>query len=138
MGDEDVQRPADIHGFSHTLCFCNRMIAPPRRKAAARMDRTGLMKASLLVLLLVVGMTLFGAPTAQAQGRLVDNSVSDTNGEPTDPEGALVILEASEYDGDFDTTIPHDEAEAASWFEALLDLLRQLGLLGEVDGENGS
>ena len=103
------------------------------------MDRTGLMKTTLLILLLVAAMTLFGAPATQAQNRTCDDVVVNTsNGEPTDPEEAVALLEGASFDTDFDTQVPTDEAEAESWFAALIDLLRQLGLIDAGDGESGS
>jgi hypothetical protein len=78
-----------------------------------------------------------GAPSADAQCRYRDPDVTTHNGEPTDPEEALSVLSAADVDTQFDTTIPENAEEADSWFAALLDLLRQLGLLGDPE-ESGS
>lgn len=53
-------------------------------------------------------------------------------GEPTDPEGALAKLTECDIDlGDhgLDRTAPTDETAYDSWLQAVMDLLRSLGLL---------
>ncbi|NNE44622.1 MAG: hypothetical protein HKN12_10465 [Gemmatimonadetes bacterium] len=50
-------------------------------------------------------------------------------GEPTDPEGVLHIIQTFEVDlDDHGLAAPSDEDDE-DWFEALVELLRDLGLL---------
>ena len=102
------------------------------------MNRPGLKTIPFLILLLIFGLTLLTPPAVEAQHRLRDPSLAATEGEPTDPEEALALLESGNYDGDFDVDEPEDDDEAATWFEALLNLLYELGLLGGASGESGS
>ena len=82
----------------------------------------------LIVLLLGLLATAAVAPTAQAQDPYRDSSTA-MDGEPTDLEGVLAAMgQASLDDDDVDTTPPAEEAEFDSWFEQLLQLLREMGL----------
>lgn len=95
------------------------------------MDRIGLRKlarvgavAALLAMLLVNG--------ASAQGRIRP----PCHGEPSDPDGAYLPLQEAHVDlSDYGLNAmpPQGEAEATSWFEALLNLLRTAGLLPPKD-----
>ena len=92
------------------------------------MARTGVRKFAFVVTLTVMMFAFLSAPaSAQIYGRF-----NCTNGEPTDPDKALLLLEES--DADLDTygltrTPPAEESEADSWLEALIRILRTLGLL---------
>jgi len=86
--------------------------------------RTRILIVLVLGLLAVVAV----APTAQAQDPY-RNTNSPIDGEPTDLEGVLAAMGQAEFDGDdVDTTPPAEEAEFDSWFEQLLQLLREMGL----------
>ena len=98
------------------------------------MRKTGLGRFLLSATLAVAFATIMAGPApAQIYGRFGPSC----SGEPTDPDGTLLILEETETD----LTVyglaaePRTEAEPESWFEILLDLLRSLGLL---NGEEGS
>jgi hypothetical protein len=82
----------------------------------------------LIVLLGLLAAFAAGAP-AQAQD-LYRNTNSLADGEPTDLEGVLSAFgEATLDDHDIDTTPPAEEADYDSWFEQLLQILREMGLL---------
>ncbi len=102
------------------------------------MNRPRLVSIPILILTLMFGLTLLGPPAAHAQNRLRDATIFNTEGEPTDPEEALALLETADLDIDFDRNVPGDCDEAATWFESLLDLLYRLGLFGESSEESGS
>lgn len=84
----------------------------------------------LLLLLLSVA---FVAPPADAQLFRV-LGVTETDGEPTDPDGALAALNATTVDlegtGLEDTTFATAEEEQA-WWDTLLKLLIDWGLVAE-------
>jgi len=82
----------------------------------------------LIVLLLGLLAAAAIAPTAQAQDPY-RYSGSTMDGEPTDLEGVLAAMgEAGLDDDDVDTTPPAEDSEFDSWFEQLLQLLREIGL----------
>ena len=82
----------------------------------------------LIVLFLGLLATAAIAPTAEAQDWYRDYS-STIDGEPTDLEDVLAAMgQAGLDDDDVDTTPPAEEAEFESWFEQLLQLLREIGL----------
>ncbi len=102
------------------------------------MNRTGLTRLTVILFLLIFGLVSVGVPTATAQHRARDGALDTTDsGEPTDPEEALSLLGRAEVDTDFDLTQPEDEEETATWFEALLNLLRELGLIAGASEESG-
>lgn len=101
------------------------------------MNRYRHLRSLLMSILLAAMLIGAGAPAVHAQCRYRDPDLTTHNGEPTDPEEALAVLTAAGADTEFDTTVPEDQEEADSWFAALLDLLRQLGLLGDPE-ESGS
>jgi hypothetical protein len=84
------------------------------------------------VLLLALLTTLFPAAGLVA----AEESKTAYDGEPTDPErileGADIEYSVLEEAGLAD--VPTEESEYAAWLEAIMDLLRSLGLLsGESD-----
>jgi hypothetical protein len=89
------------------------------------MDRIDTFKSwPRLLLVLFLGFALLVAPAAAEDGLM-------NEGEPTDPEGALVVLGALDIDLDDHGIAPQPDAgekEYDSWYEALLNLLRSLGL----------
>lgn len=98
------------------------------------MRETGIRKVLSIATLVVALAMLVVAPALAQFGRFG----TSCSGEPTDPDGTyLLLLEGTEIDlADYGLdTEPQTEAEAESWFEAFLDLLRSLGLWA---GEEGS
>lgn len=84
----------------------------------------------LLPALLALLFVLFAAVAPAAAE---DNPAWE--GEPTDPEGALSLAEHYEIDlsdHGLSGTVPRDDVD--SWFVALLDLLRALGILAPEGG----
>jgi hypothetical protein len=98
------------------------------------MHRTGHRKlAKLVALTTIVAMLLVAPASAQIWGRVW---LQCANGEPTDPDGACLLLQSAEVDLEdygMSPTVPQDEAEAQSWLEALVNLLREVGLLAPKD-----
>ena len=99
------------------------------------MKRNGTMRVAWPLLLLALTMML-AAPPAEAQlWRTL--GLTETDGEPTDPDGVLRVLnEVGITDDDLETSgissePPAAEAEESAWWDAILDLLRELGLLEE-------
>lgn len=89
------------------------------------MHRTRILIVFLLGLLAAVAV---GTP-AQAQD-LYRSTESTIDGEPTDLEGVLLTIgQATLDDNEVDTTPPAEEADYDSWFEQLLLILREMGLL---------
>lgn len=84
-------------------------------------------------LLLLLFSVVFVAPPADAQLFRV-LGVTETDGEPTDPDGALAALNATSVDlegtGLENTTFATEEEEQA-WWDTLLDLLIEWGLVAE-------
>jgi hypothetical protein len=88
------------------------------------------MHRTRILIVLLLGLLAAGtvAPTAQAQD--LYRNTSSIDGEPTDLEGVLAVVgQATLDDNDVDTTPPAEQAEFDSWFDQLLQLLRDLGLL---------
>ena len=77
------------------------------------------------------------APTASAQLWRSHDLVTLEDGEPTDPDGALAVLGEAEVDLEdygLASTQPSEEAEADSWWDAILNILMELGLIaGDAD-----
>ena len=95
------------------------------------MLRTRFVNCWLLFLLLCVGSLLIAAPSASFA-----EDDPTANGEPTDPEGALLLLESVDLDDyGVQQDAPKEEREWLDWFQSLLDLLYQLGIIG---GEGSS
>jgi hypothetical protein len=94
------------------------------------MARKGLGRLAALLLLVAAFTWLPAAPASAQFGRILVFSQND--GEPTDPDRALRIAEEADVDLEaygIDRTVPVEEAQAVSWFDALINLLRALGLL---------
>jgi hypothetical protein len=93
------------------------------------MDRTGLRRVASIAALAATFAFLLAAPaSAQGWGRCHFSS----QGEPTDPDAAFQVLDENDVDLDaygLGATPPETESEALTWFEALVNLLRTLGLL---------
>jgi L-fucose isomerase-like protein len=105
------------------------MFAPENRKAAARMARQ--LSSILWVLIGIAVFAVAGEVTAQTL-YLNETSVVILDGEPTDPERALVLL--SEAGADLESrgiraSVPQAEAERKSWWEEIVNLLRVFGIL---------
>jgi len=69
---------------------------------------------------------------APISAQTCDKRAPSADGEPTDPDDVLLLVEENDVDlGAYglNTSVPTDDAAALSWFEALLDLLRNLGIL---------
>jgi hypothetical protein len=82
-----------------------------------------------LALLLCAGVLALAAPVAAT------DAVRDS-GEPTDPEKMLVLIELSDIDLDdhgISSSAPSSTSAVDSWLEAVLDLLRSLGVLAAED-----
>ncbi len=81
-------------------------------------------------------LSLFLTPPASAQTYGRGNAV--TSGEPTDPDAAKQLAEEACLDLDdygLATEVPQGEAEALTWFEQLLQLLRNLGLIPDAGND---
>ena len=93
------------------------------------MDRNGLGRLALLATCTALFAMLWVAPaSAQIYGRIHPPCAY---GEPTDPDGAYLLAQSVDVDPTeygLSATVPQEEAQAQSWFEALLDLLRRVGL----------
>lgn len=98
------------------------------------MNWTGLKPFALLLLGVVFAATLLAAPTF-AQTR---QSTPWTDGEPTEPDIVIEILEANDVDlADYGLTAPAEDSDSVidSWVQALIDLLYTLGLITEGDSD---
>jgi hypothetical protein len=94
------------------------------------------LRKTAAVTAIVAGLSMLGAPPAAAQtyGRGSPVSV----GEPTDPDAALQLVEDSAVDLEdygLATQAPENESEALTWFEQLLQLLRNLGLIADAGND---
>jgi len=93
------------------------------------MKRTGLLRFAWTFTILTLGAALLLAP-APAEAQLYRIlGISETDGEPTDPDGALLILADVGLDpteSDLSATPPEDQAGADAWWNAIYDLLIQL------------
>ena len=89
------------------------------------MLRTRFVNCWLLILLLCLGSLFLAAPSVSYAEDVC------SNGEPTDPEGALRMLETVNIE-DFGLRreAPKDDADWKDWFQSLIDLIYQLGLIG--------
>lgn len=98
------------------------------------MDRNGLGRFALIAACTALIAMFWVAPaSAQIFGRI--HPPCDY-GEPTDPDGAYLLAQSVDVDPTeygLNATVPQQEAEAQSWFEALLNLLRNLGLWATED-----
>lgn len=95
------------------------------------MHRIEPLRTTFFLLLFLAILSFAGVPAVLAQDHLSSPDVI-SDGEPTDPEGALALLRENGIDpGGYDVnpTSPQAEEEVSSWFEALLNLLRNLGLI---------
>lgn len=91
------------------------------------MHRTESTPLAKLVLALFVGFLLAASPAVSEEMQIYE-------GEPTDPEGSLVLFEMSDEElanHGLSTPPAEDDAGFASWYQALLEVLRSLGLLPE-------
>jgi hypothetical protein len=78
----------------------------------------------------VFGMLLVVPASAQIYGR--NGGPLTVDGEPTDPERAYPTFPSADVDVSsygLSSATPQEQAQAQSWFDALLDILRNLGLL---------
>lgn len=95
------------------------------------MVRTGLRRFKRTAALCAVfGMLLVVPASAQIYGR--NGGPVSVDGEPTDPDSAYPVFPSADVDVSsygLSSTAPQDQAQAQSWFDALLDILRNLGLL---------
>ena len=95
------------------------------------MKWNGTMRFAWPLILLVLVMA-FAAPPAEAQlYRILGIS---EEGEPTDPDETVRQLDEFGIDlegNGISKTVPTTEAEQTTWWEAILDLLREMGLLEE-------
>jgi hypothetical protein len=76
------------------------------------------------------------AATAQAQGRRHCNATNVVDGEPTDPDGVLPVFVEDQVElgkdyglSERDVQDESSTLQAPAWFEAVLDVLRALGLI---------
>lgn len=83
--------------------------------------------------LLLMAVVLASPTSSQAQDYFrLDTAVMD--GEPTDLEDTLQLLgEGTLDDNDISDTPPADEEELDAWWQQVLNVLRNLGLLRESD-----
>ena len=99
------------------------------------MDRNGLGRFALIAACTALIAMFWVAPaSAQIFGRIHPPC---EYGEPTDPDGAYLLAQSVDVDPTeygLNATVPQEEAEAQSWFEGLLALLRSLGVLPAEDG----
>jgi len=129
---------ADILSSITSLLRPSRLFDLARRKKGGmdNMNRTGLMRFAWTFALLTL-LAAATVPEASAQlWRRVDLTTVD--GEPTDPDGALAILDEAELDLEslgLATSEPTDEMDAESWWEAILRVLVDLGLVEVVEGD---
>ena len=91
------------------------------------------MKHLTFLLLFLMAVVLASPATSQAQDYFrLDTAVLD--GEPTDLEDTLQLLgEGTLGDNDISDTPPADEEELDSWWQQVLNVLRELGLIRESD-----
>ncbi len=81
-------------------------------------------------------LSLFLTPPASAQTYGRGSPV--TSGEPTDPDAALQVADEANLDLEhygLATQVPQSESEALTWFEQLLQLLRNLGLIPDAGND---
>lgn len=81
-------------------------------------------------------LSLFLTPPASAQ--TYGRGCPVTSGEPTDPDAALQLADSVNLDLDhygLATQVPQGESEALTWFEQLLQLLRNLGLIPDAGND---
>lgn len=99
------------------------------------MTITTLRKTATAIAILA-GLFLFLTPPASAQ--IYGRGGITFSGEPTDPDGALEIVDSAELDlGDYGlaTQEPGTETESQTWFEQLIELLRDLGLIADTGND---
>jgi hypothetical protein len=78
----------------------------------------------------LAGLALLLAAPISAQ--TCDKRTPTMDGEPTDPDDVLQLVDEADVDlGAYglSASVPTGEDEALSWFEALLQLLRNLGII---------
>jgi hypothetical protein len=99
------------------------------------MKRTGRVRLAWTLVTLALAAALLVAP-APAEAQLYRIlGMGETDGEPTDPDGALAVLNEVGLvpeDNGLTATPPDTEVEAEAWWSAILDLLEQL-LEGDTD-----
>ena len=101
------------------------------------MHRYGKFLIALIVL--VFGCVLMADSPASAQP--VRPPTYSVTGEPTNPEGAIALLNEAEEDPEeygVSGTAPQSEEDVDSWFDALMDLLRMLGIISTDEEGSGS
>lgn len=84
----------------------------------------------------IAGLSLFLTPPASAQ--VYGRGCPVATGEPTDPDAALQLAGEADVDlSDYGlaTQAPQNETEALTWFEQLLQLLRELGLIPDAGND---
>lgn len=94
------------------------------------MDRTGLRRLATIAALAALFATSPVVPaSAQIWGR--NGGPVTVDGEPTDPDSAFPVVpsnvDVTQYG--LSSTAPQDQAQVPSWIQAIVDLLRTLGLL---------
>lgn len=94
------------------------------------MKRTTLFRRCTWTLTIpALGMLFLLAPLPAEAQLWRSLGLSEIEGEPTDPDGALALLGEAGIDPEgsgLSATPPESEAEADAWWSAILDLLRQL------------
>ncbi|GJM43901.1 MAG: hypothetical protein DHS20C21_07430 [Gemmatimonadota bacterium] len=84
----------------------------------------------------IVVLLTFAAPPASAQFWR-SHELTTLDGEPTDPDGALAVLNEAALDLEgygLAPAEPTSQAESDSWWDAILNLLFSLGLIsGDAD-----
>ncbi|MBZ0270145.1 hypothetical protein K8I85_18485 [bacterium] len=84
------------------------------------------------LLLLILSVVLVAPPADAQLFRVL--GVTETDGEPTDPDGALAALNATSVNLEgtgLENTSFETQVEEDAWWDALLELLREWGLLEE-------
>jgi len=84
------------------------------------------------LLLLFLSVVLVAPPADAQLFRVL--GLTETDGEPTDPDGALAALDATSVNLDgtgLQDTSFASAAEVDAWWDTLLNLLREWGLLEE-------
>lgn len=90
------------------------------------MLRTRFVNCWLFLLLFLLGSLFVAAPCVSFA-----EDDPGANGEPTDPEGAFRLLESVKVeDYGIQTVAPEGEKEWLDWFQSLINLLYQLGIIG--------
>lgn len=94
------------------------------------------LRTTAAVTVLLAALSLFLTPPASAQ--TYGRGCPVTSGEPTDPDVALQLADEANLDLEhygIATQAPQGESEALTWFEQLLQLLRDLGLIPDAGND---